>query len=285
MKTIRDIGLGQYCWIFVEKLIEPGRETYQVKPRVVTESYFDLLGNGELQHTIQVADWDIVTPEALWVGSKQLAEKVINCLNKHMRIQCQIRALPKSMINSKTGSLNFQEPYIMEKLIQSVGPGVTSTPLAHEPASKEFPQDIENHGSKGKIYLLGRIILDRKLTRSLIFQEHEPIDYVNMYYYRDEDNPPMYENILEYPVCLVRFNPRVAKGWRYMCSLTTYANLVREQFTHVIQKGWNVPFSREMVEEVLNDEHLFPDLMIDIAGSIIWEAEVFGNTADLINSD
>jgi len=278
-----NFNLGRFCWIFVERMREPGREAYELKPRAVTESYFDLLENGVLQHVLFVADWDTITPEALWVGNKPMAEKIVQALSEQLQIRCQIRALPESMIDLKTGMLNFQESNIMEQLIKSAGrePSTAQLPEGH-PESKNIPSGIKQKFSKDRIVPLGKLIFDKELARKLVLGSKNlskdlSISYINIYYYREEDNPPLYDNIVEYPTCLVRFTPKFPQGWRYMCSLDTYAKLLRAKFVHVIEKGWSIPFSEEALNDILEDKYLFYDLVLEVAGAIIWEGEVFGN--------
>ena len=128
---------------------------------------------------------------------------------------------------------------------------------------------------------LGHYFLNVDNIKKMISCKDLKRSYINVFYTREEYDPPLMENVLEYRGVLARFYPRLPQGWRYMCQLSTYVELLYERLKNVAEKGWGITWSEKVLDDMLEDSFLFTEVTIGVLNDIIFEGELMGNKLHL----
>jgi len=263
--------VGSCFWICIDKLVQPGREQLALKPRIVTESYF-YLPTGKFQHTIQATDWDVVVPEAVWIGSWEQAQEVVELLRRIVPFECRILPVPSCCVGKQSGIVELNGKGKLDFVRMLMVTAARKTRDGHSAGSMRNSVDSNLKGAP-----LGKFLLDAEFMRRALAKPNLKDTYINIYYKRRPDDPPLMDNVLYYEACLVRFHPRMPENWRYMCQLSTYVEAFRKRCRHICEECWNTPWSDDRIEDFLGDEFLFRQVSIDVISEIIFESELCGN--------
>jgi|GEM_PF-5113652 len=262
-------------WILIKSVEQPGRGQFFEKVKVLTEGYF-YLPTGKFQHGIQMSDWDVVTPEAIWVGSQAQVREVLKILENVVEFEYCVLPIPSCFGEKGSAILRGSSNAVCINLDSDMNKSTTMD------ANTRSSQQAKPEGGELKITKLGDFLYDATFMRKVLAKKNLKETYINIYYRRDESEPPYPEEVLSYDACFVRFHPSLPKGWRFMCQLSTYVEMFRRRCRNICECFWMTPWSHDMMEVFLNDSILLYETTSELVSDIIFEAELCGNQVDKI---
>ena len=271
-------------WILVNSINQAGRENLKLKPKVITEGYL-LLPDNKLQHALQICDIDTITPEALWIGTFQEAIEVIANYKKLTEINCTILKLPHNLVKKESGKikLNFRtlnNDFITELLktqentVKTVKENKEETPTQNRFNSIQiFREDDKLLQATIADYFLN----EQNIKKILLFPRNK-LSGVTIYYKKDGDEPPnvVLDKIFDYKCIWFRGPVKLPRGWRSLCSLKEYTDMLDREFRRIKPQYRSVAWSEKILDEIFNNDphNLFPSITSDILTKMITYSEI-----------